>query len=184
MLGSVALVPIIVPILTASPPIITTHGFVAISLYVNPLWNIALAESPMIPIPSPVCINVSFKYSRSNGGIPPSSLVSRLRTKFEIKTVPPTAAAATTSLGPSVLPEAAGAVAYALDCRNAFRAFESAFASLADREVKKLAAGRLWWKARAGIDLKAVLEKAPMVDVSREGCRIVKTIFRFAVDFW
>jgi hypothetical protein len=39
----------------------TTHGFVAMSLYVKPDWNIALAERPIIPTPSPVCIKVSFK---------------------------------------------------------------------------------------------------------------------------
>jgi hypothetical protein len=47
--------------LRASPPIMTTHGFVAMSLYVKPDWNIALAERPIIPTPNPVCIKVSFR---------------------------------------------------------------------------------------------------------------------------
>lgn len=148
----------------------------------KPLWNIALAESPMMPIPKPVCIKVSFRYARSNGGMPPSSRVSRLNIIFDTRIVPPIAAAATTSLGPRVLPEAAGAVAYALDCRNTFLAFERAVMGLVVREEKKLAVGRLWWKALAGVDLNAVFENAPTVEVSRKGCRNVKAIMRCVFD--
>ena len=39
-----------------------------------------LADRPMIPTPNPVCMKVSFRYARSYGAIPPSSLVSRLKT--------------------------------------------------------------------------------------------------------
>lgn len=42
----------------------------------------------MIPIPRPVCKKVSFRYERSNGGMPPSSLVSRLKTRLWLLLVP------------------------------------------------------------------------------------------------
>lgn len=74
--------------LNPSPPIMTIHGLVAIIRYIKPLWNIVLAVRPMIPIPRPVCMKVSFRYALSYGGIPPSSRVSRLKITFIAIRVP------------------------------------------------------------------------------------------------
>ena len=63
--GLVLKVPYIVPILAASPTPMTTQGFVVISLYDHPLRCKALAATPMMPTPRPVCIKVSFRNSRS-----------------------------------------------------------------------------------------------------------------------
>ena len=43
-------------------------------------------------------------------------------------------------------------------------------------EVKKLAAGLEWWKARIGVDLNADFETYPRVEVSRKGWRIVNAM--------
>ena len=91
--GGVAKVPYMVPMLAARPTPSTTQGFVVINLTLHPLRCSACAVMPMMPIPKPVCIKVWLRYSRSKGGMPPSSLVSRLKTRFVARTVPPTMAA-------------------------------------------------------------------------------------------
>lgn len=96
------------PIEPTKPTPITNHGFAVINLYDHPLLCSALAAIAMMPIPRPVCMKVSFKYLcregqsmtsvepsdlstylRSKGGMPPSSLVSRLNIILIAKSVPP-----------------------------------------------------------------------------------------------
>lgn len=91
--GGVAKVPYMVPMLAARPHPSTTQGFVVINLTLHPLRCSACAATPMMPIPKPVCKKVWLRYSRSKVGIPPSSLVSRLKTRFVARIVPPTIAA-------------------------------------------------------------------------------------------
>lgn len=68
------------------------QGFMLISLMLHPFECSALAATPMMPRPKPVCMNVSLRYCRSKAGIPPSSRVSRLKSKLVAKIVPPTMA--------------------------------------------------------------------------------------------
>ena len=84
--------PYIVAMLATSPPPMTNHGLDIINRTLHPLLCKALAVIPMIPMPSPVCKNVSFRYALSESGMPPSR-VSRLKTKFAARIVPPTMAA-------------------------------------------------------------------------------------------
>ena len=71
---------------------------------------------------------------------------------------------------------------YVLDCRNAFRALLSALLGAVERDVKKFAAGLVWWKPRTGADLNADLETSETADVSRSGCRIVSAILSFVAE--
>ena len=82
-----------VPMLAARPHPSTSQGFAVINLTLHPLLCSACAVMPMMPMPKPVCMNVSLRNCRSKGGMPPSSLVSRLKTRFVARTVPPTMAA-------------------------------------------------------------------------------------------
>lgn len=52
--GAMDRVPIMVAKLSARPPIPTTHGFMTMSLYVNPVMTICLAVKAMMPTPKPV----------------------------------------------------------------------------------------------------------------------------------
>lgn len=90
--------PIMVAKLSARPPIPTTQGFMTIILYVKPVMTICLAVRPMMPTPRPVCRKVLLRYSLSNTGIPPSSLVSRLKTRLIATKVPPKIAPPTSNL--------------------------------------------------------------------------------------
>jgi len=83
------MVPYIVPMLPTRPTPSTSHGFALMSLKLQPFMCSARAAMPIIPIPRPVCMKVSLRYSRSNGGMPPSSRVSRLKIKLMPKRVAP-----------------------------------------------------------------------------------------------
>jgi hypothetical protein len=67
---------------------------------------------------------------------------------------------------------------YVLDCWKAFRAFVRVVTGVVVRDVKKLVAGLLWNDRIAG-DLKADFEATASVELSLNGCRIVKAIFRW-----
>jgi hypothetical protein len=167
--------------LRARPPIMTTHGLVAMSLYVKPLWNIALAERPIMPTPRPVCMKVSFKYARSNGGIPPSSRVSRLNIRLIARSVPPKRPPPirTFCIKLPLTGCAIGCCIYVLDDLKAFRAFASVLTGVVVLEVKKFAAGLDEWNERMGAaDLKIDFDATPSEEVSRNGCRIVKAILK------
>ncbi len=58
---------------------------------------------------------------------------------------------------------------YVLDCWKAFRIFVMDVVGLVVREVKKVFAGLLLWKARAGTDLKADFDARETVEVSLNG---------------
>lgn len=83
------MVPYIVPMLPTRPTPSTSHGFALMSLKLHPFMCSARAAIPIIPIPRPVCMKVSLRYSRSNGGMPPSSRVSRLKMKLIPSNVAP-----------------------------------------------------------------------------------------------
>jgi hypothetical protein len=75
--------------------------------------------------------------------------------------VPPNIAPPMSSLCPKLPAVAAGEAVcwiYVLDCRNALRAFASVLIGVVVLEVKKLAAGLEWWKARIGVSLNADFE--------------------------
>jgi hypothetical protein len=78
-----------VPMLPTRPTPSTSHGFAPINRKLHPFMCSARAAIPIMPTPNPVCIKVSLRYARSKGGMPPSSRVSRLKTKLMPKSVAP-----------------------------------------------------------------------------------------------